>query len=415
MDILKDPMSAPDLLAKNLPKASNFYLSYILIQCLANGSTGLLHILELIKHHFFVRIAQPRAQFRVWYNLRPPLWGGVYPVFTNMAVIAFSYSCIAPLILLFACAGMSFVRLIYKYNVMYVFDSEMDSKGLFYPQALLHLIVGLYMAEICLVGLFALKFAFPQMVLMLIFFVFTGLVHFVLSDAIWPLLQNLPQTLPMEEELQQQDRAAANTRLQAETEAAARPEGGASDYYDMGQHFGDDEPEPLEDDEEAPAPNERALEGASSLGSALGEWLKSSTSDKMDRLAEDIGLARLMAKFRKMRGESNPDAPPSFIRRWLHPEIYDDFVAIRKMIPYDGLPNTEYQEDEAMCNYWPPELWAPKPVLWIPRDEARVSRQEVAHTKKVTPITDRGTRLDEKGRIVADVEASPFNRPRLLY
>ena len=88
MDILKDPMSAKDLLAKNLPKASNFYLSYILIQCLANGATGLLHLLDLIRHTLFARVAQvPRSRFNVWFNLRPPRWGGVYPVFTNMAVI----------------------------------------------------------------------------------------------------------------------------------------------------------------------------------------------------------------------------------------------------------------------------------------------------------------------------------------
>jgi hypothetical protein len=88
MDILKNPVSAKDLLAQNLPKASNFYLSYILVQCLAVGSTSLLHVFDLLRQFVFSKIHQmPRARFNVWYNLRPPRWGGVFPIFSNMAVI----------------------------------------------------------------------------------------------------------------------------------------------------------------------------------------------------------------------------------------------------------------------------------------------------------------------------------------
>lgn len=88
MDIIKNPVSVKDLLAQNLPKASNFYLSYILVQCLAVGATSLLHLFDLLRQFVFSRIHQvPRARFNVWYNLRPPRWGGVFPVFSNMAVI----------------------------------------------------------------------------------------------------------------------------------------------------------------------------------------------------------------------------------------------------------------------------------------------------------------------------------------
>lgn len=88
MKILENPVSAKDLLAENLPKASNFYLSYILVQCLVVGSTNMLHLFELARQFIFSKIAQvPRARFNVWYKLRPPRWGGIFPVFSNMAVI----------------------------------------------------------------------------------------------------------------------------------------------------------------------------------------------------------------------------------------------------------------------------------------------------------------------------------------
>ncbi|KAF7551922.1 hypothetical protein G7Z17_g4661 [Cylindrodendrum hubeiense] len=405
MDILKNPVSAKDLLAQNLPKASNFYLSYILVQCLAVGATGILHIFELLRQFIFSKIAQvPRARFNVWYNLRPPRWG------------ALSYACIAPLVLAFACAGMSFVGLIYRYNILYVFDSELDTKGLFYPRALLQIIVGLYMAEICLVGLFALKFAFGPMVMMLMFFVFTGLVHLSLIDAITPLLQNLPQTLSLEEQLQDEEKAAEEARKQSAAESGDAG-GTANDYYDTELAFGEGDFDALSDvdDDGAPHPTDRAVEGASGMGSAIKDWLKSSAKSKMKTEAEESGLMRFLNKLGLAGNEEGSDQPPSFLKRWMHPEIYNDFLAMRKLIPDSDLPDTEYPEDHSLSSYWPPELWLPKPVLWIPRDEARVSRQEVAHTKKFTPITDHGTTMNEKGLVVVDVEAAPFPRHRLVH
>lgn len=311
--------------------------------------------------------------------------------------------------------------MIYRYNVLYVFDSELDSKGLFYPRALIHLIVGVYMAEICMIGLFALKLAFIPMALMLIFFIFTGLVHFSLSEAIFPLLQNLPQTLSLEEELQEEERTAEEARRQAEAEAGNATGGAANNYYDEEQNFGEqgsDEEEPPTDNEDGPTDHgpqgSRAMEGASGVRSHVTNWLKMSTRQKLDREVEKSGLNKILEKL-SPSGNSNPDQPPGFLKRFFYPQIYEDFIALRKLIVLDDQPGVEDVEDHTLSNYWPPELWKPKPVLWIPRDEACVSRQEVAHTRSITPITDLGARLDKKGLIVADVEAAPFPRMRLLH
>lgn len=314
---------------------------------------------------------------------------------------------------------MAFMRIVYRYNVIYVLDSEMDSKGLFYPRAMLQLIIGLYMAEICLVGLFALNLAFGPMLLMLIFLVFTGLVHYSLNEAIEPLLHNLPQTLTLEEEVQEQEKLA-HERRQAATQSNLDDGGGAaSSYYDTEQAFGEQEEEyPDDDDEEVdhePTPNIRGVEGVSGVKSAITEWIKSSAKTKIETEVERTGISRLLAKVNILGSGGKPGEPPSLLRRWLHPEIYEDFLALRSMIALDGTPDVGYPHEDALHNYWPPELWLPKPTLWIPRDDARVSRQEVAHTRKVTPITDTGVELDEKGRLVVDFDAAPFNRQRWVY
>lgn len=86
--ILENPLSAKDLLAQNLPKASNFYLSYILVQCLAGGSLELLRAFDLLRHQFFAKhIESPRKKFKIWSELKQRHWGGTFPVFTNMGVI----------------------------------------------------------------------------------------------------------------------------------------------------------------------------------------------------------------------------------------------------------------------------------------------------------------------------------------
>lgn len=87
--IIKDPMSVKDLLSENLPKSSNFYISYILMQCLAAGANALVHVFEIVRHHLMSkRLESPRMKFTVWHRVRRIHWGGVFPVFTNMGVIS---------------------------------------------------------------------------------------------------------------------------------------------------------------------------------------------------------------------------------------------------------------------------------------------------------------------------------------
>ena len=46
--MIKNPKSATDLLAQNLPKASNFYISYIIVQGLGIAAGNLLNIGALV-------------------------------------------------------------------------------------------------------------------------------------------------------------------------------------------------------------------------------------------------------------------------------------------------------------------------------------------------------------------------------
>ncbi|KAL2177480.1 uncharacterized protein P884DRAFT_243614 [Thermothelomyces heterothallicus CBS 202.75] len=453
-EAIQNPLHITDMLSENLPKASNFYLSYILIQCLAAGATRLANFGDLFQHELIGKTtANPKRRFYRWRKLRRIHWGSEFPRFTNLGVIAISYSCIAPLILVFAGLGMFFISYVYRYSLIYVCDPGHDTKGLFYPRALMQLMTGLYIAEICLIGLFALKKAIGPLLLMVMFLVFSALVHISLNEAVTPLLNNLPRTLALEkdtglvaEDEQPGDDTALPTPL--------RPTGDlAADYYNMadensdsdslpgGAHNDNNEDHGLDTDIQL-----RGIEGGSSLKYQLTEWAKSrlksalnpkklittnnnnnnnsgngngngNSSSQGDPSAS--GLTRILT-YIKQSITPDPSRPPNALLTFLHPEIYQSFRVLQQRV--DPGPSSaealELPRDYAKRAYWPPEMWTPAPRLWLPRDEARVSRQEVAHNAGcVGGASDRACRLvmsDKmwwgagKSRIECEMENSPL-------
>jgi calcium permeable stress-gated cation channel len=86
--VLENPPSATTLLSENLPKASNFYVSYFVLQGLATSASRLVHFPALIRHQILRNSSDnPRFLSRKWHRLRHIHWGGVFPVYTNMAII----------------------------------------------------------------------------------------------------------------------------------------------------------------------------------------------------------------------------------------------------------------------------------------------------------------------------------------
>ncbi|KAK2624505.1 hypothetical protein QTJ16_006455 [Diplocarpon rosae] len=197
-----DPSSITTLLATRLPTASNFYISYFIVQGLTVAAGVLSQVVGFVIFSLVYKFlaSTPRKMYQKWSGLSAISWGSSLPVFTNIAVIGITYSCIAPLVLGFATIGMSLFYIAFKYNVLYVSDSTIDTKGLIFPRALQQLLTGVYLAEICLIGLFAIATAIGPLILMIVFLVFTVLFHFSLNSALDPLLYNLPKSLEAEED-----------------------------------------------------------------------------------------------------------------------------------------------------------------------------------------------------------------------
>ncbi|KAK5109762.1 hypothetical protein LTR62_006602 [Meristemomyces frigidus] len=187
--IIKDPGSAPDLLASSLPKASNFYLTYFILQGTASAASNVLNYSDLFELLFYEKFMDktPRQQFTTYSQMKGTPWAAWYPKFTNLLVIAIAYSCIAPLVLGFAAVGIFLYYLSYRYSLLYVRQTKVDTKGEAYKRALQQIPTGIYLAELCLIGLMGARGAKTQTAFMIAFLVLTAVLNFLLDRMLLPL------------------------------------------------------------------------------------------------------------------------------------------------------------------------------------------------------------------------------------
>jgi len=404
--LLEDPTTAESLLSQNLPKASNFYLSYFLVQSLAIGSGALVQPHNLFKFHIQRRfLKDPRKQYTRWHRLQRVHWGSVFPVYTNLGVITLSYALIAPVVLGFAAVGVGFLHVVYRYNLVHVYDSEIDTKGLVYPRALLQMILGLYFSEICMIGLFSLRHAIGPVVLTAILLVITALVHISLLDAVRPFLNSLPKTLTVEEDRQH---LLATEPPHPERSAMG---GGHGDRWAEPWLY-----DPEQDPEEHILGSTRGettglrLEGASGAVDTLKDGFKTIVKKKIEKDYPEINTQLgFTATFFRRWIRPDPAQKSNWLLRWLHPEVYSDYTVLRRLVPED-LPDPKYPDELERDIYFPPSFLGKPPTLWIPKDPGGISRQEVDHTKKVIPVTDEYVSIDEDGHLKIDLD-----EPRLVF
>lgn len=353
--VIQDPTSVTNVLAKQIPLASNFYISYFILQGLAIVSSLLLGLVGLILFMVLGKILDktPRKMYKRWISLSSLGWGTLFPVYTNLFVIAMCYAAIAPLVMGFAAIGLFLFYFAYRYNLLFVSNAVIDTKGLVYPRALKHLFVGIYVATVCLIGLFAIAVgtsvgALGPMILMIIFLIFTALYHLSLNAAMDPLLTYLPKSLDAEE-----------------------------------RHL---------------------LEIEHGNGVAEGDRLADGDAAKEARISNgnhELGPA--------------PHKKPNFLVKWLRPDIYTDYLTMRRLVPKEIA--VHYTNEVEKTAFFNPAITSATPLLWIPRDPVGISRQEIRDTSKIIPMTDEGAYLDAKNNVCWDAEDGrpPIYEEKIYY
>jgi calcium permeable stress-gated cation channel len=87
--IIKDPTSIPALLAERLPRSSNFYLSYFIVQGTTSAADNFLNYSDLLQWlaYDYLFDKTPRQKYNSYTSLKGLAWGKVFPKYSNFAVI----------------------------------------------------------------------------------------------------------------------------------------------------------------------------------------------------------------------------------------------------------------------------------------------------------------------------------------
>ncbi|KAF2141021.1 uncharacterized protein K452DRAFT_299083 [Aplosporella prunicola CBS 121167] len=372
-EIAREPSSAPTLLAQNLPKASNFYISYFILYGVAMSAVYVFNPAGLFFYVILPKIwpySTPRESYNAYITLESPNFGSEAAKWTNLAVIAISYSCIAPLVLGFATVGFGLIYLALRYNFIYVFDTDIDTKGAFYAQALQQMIVGVYIAELCLIGLFASRSgststANGPLILTVALFIATLLYHYWMHKTLKPLTELLPRNLLTETEQGYDDALTAEHGDAGARQPLLTPT--------SPDHDGED-----------------------------------------GHTATRVNAIQVLAK----HAESH-----NWLRRFFTPRTSSVAAIAKSLHPGLRQPVPPYPQEVARAAYINPVITREPPVLWIVKDDMGLSEREIVETREEVgaegvEMTDKGAWLDEKNGIVWDEERlreMPLWKGRVVY
>jgi len=161
------------------------------------------------------------------YSMPNTQWGTAYPGQLLIAVIALSYSTIAPLVCGFALIAFGIWFFVLKYNALYVYNitPETETAGLHFRTALNQLFAGIYVYELCLIGLFFLArneagkvSAAPEGGLMIALLIISILVQIWLNWKLNPTSVYLNSAQPDEHRAKQKELFGAVRGQQASNE-----------------------------------------------------------------------------------------------------------------------------------------------------------------------------------------------------
>ncbi|QSZ36457.1 hypothetical protein DSL72_006336 [Monilinia vaccinii-corymbosi] len=412
-----DITSIPETLAQQLPKAANYFFSYMILQALSVSSGTLLQLTTLIFWFVLPKVFDNTARQKWTRNTTLPSvsWGSFFPVYTNFACIGLIYCVVSPVIIIFAIITFTLLWIANRYNMLYVSRFRIDTGGLLYPRAINQTFTGLYVMELCLIGLFFLtqdeqgNVLAAQALIMIVALLLTALYQFLLNWSFGPLLRYLPITFEDEAVL----RDEAFDRMQAKR---------------LGLTTDDPEDLPQNDGTGIHGPGYIEMENLQQTGGGKFSKLRPTNLVHGAAVAGSwaVRSGRNLRHKTFTRGSGTDGAhgteerivQPRITRKRQHRDIeaqkrianalyggYNDEIEDLAPEERDGLVKHAFQHYA---------LRARRPVVWIPRDDIGVSDDEVRRTRDYAGeniwISNVGAALDAKPRELPVSESATTRR-----
>ena len=270
--------------------------------------------------------------------------------------------------------------IVYRYNTLYVTKFRFDTGGLLFPTAINQLFTGLYVMELCLIGLFFLVRDVtivnsqanavgtpckPQAIIMIIVLILTIIYQQLLNNAFAPLLRYLPITLEDEAVMRDEEFAKAQERRWA-LENGDQQEPQQSGEYEM-QNIHD---------------AGRQRDPGTPVTASWASRARKAAHVKSPRHHRNHQSSKEM----DLEGQDGEFPTEDRIAEALFSGISDE---VEDLTPEerDGLIKKAFQHAA---------LRARRPAVWIPRDDLGVSDDEIERTRAFSShiwISNAGTGL----------------------
>ncbi|KIW06614.1 uncharacterized protein PV09_02328 [Verruconis gallopava] len=444
-EISQNPSQIAYILATNIPRAANYFFSYLILQALS-VSAGALAQISQIAIWFLLRPIldnTARQKFNRQINLQSVQWGTFFPVYTNLACIGLIYSIISPLVMIFNIITFGLFWVTYRYQTLYVNKFRFDTGGLLFPKAVNQLFTGIYVMELALIGLFLLvqdeqgskgTVCLPQAIVMVVMLVFTIIFHILLNVNFSPLFRYIPITLEDDAVARDEEFALMQARKWAQEDGQEFSNNESDPKEKLGEtKLGEDIESRLEHQEELEEDEEKGLETiemdeinrrrsghVASLGnkvSRMGTHLKPSSK---------IGSWADRSRYRRSshidHGSPNPNTIEEIERHHKHRHASNDRRHSKLPLEFsttsdqaecggqtglsssaagqkvdrtiavgdalfgnisDEIEDLTAEERDRLVQraFQHSALRARRPVIWLPRDDLGVSDDEILRTK----------------------------------
>ncbi|KAL6862705.1 hypothetical protein ACO1O0_002942 [Amphichorda felina] len=392
-----------DLLAMNLPKAANYFFTYMILQALSTSSGTLLQIGTLAVWFIVARILDSTARSKWTRNtkLNTVNWGSFFPVYTNFACIGLVYAVIAPLISIFAIITFSLLWIAHRYSMLYVTRFDNDTGGVLYPRALNQTFTGIYFMELCVAGLFfivedkdGVNTCAAHGIIMLVVLGLTILYQVLLNKSFSPLFRYLPITVEDEAVLRDEAFQRAQNRR-----------------FGLDDDDDDPEKEAGQDSQVSHAPLSPGIRSSRIGGQEeeieMEEFRKRRQKLKLQNPVKQMG-AWAKDGGNQIRKIAFTDRTATEYRRNQHQKDNDAQRAIGDALfggINDDIEDLTPDERDLLVRhaFKHSALRARRPVVWIPRDDLGISDDEIRRTQAYSNniwISNAGTSLDSKVRVV---------------
>ncbi|KAF3994069.1 hypothetical protein FT663_00089 [Candidozyma haemuli var. vulneris] len=353
-EIINNPASAMTLLAANLPRSSNFFISYLILQGFTIAGGALFQVVTFFLFYILGAVLDKtlRKKWERFSGLGLVMWGTTFPLFTNLATITLAFAIIAPMILLFGCVAFLLAFIAYGHNLTYCFIEAPDNRGMHYPRALFHTFTGLYLGQVCLLGLFVVGKGWGCVALQAIGIAATAFCHHNLLEAFGRLTTVLPIDC-----MKPLDGFSQTVSCSTDSDFKRK-------VLDKNKA---NEPKVLEEDkiDQARVEEETGqLEGGHNLVPLLADRDFKTTESK------------------------------NWFVRFVRPDVFLNFRHAKRMIP--ATYNMEEEVTDDKHAYDQPAIAAQMPKLWIPRDPYGWSRREIEDNEKIIEVTDENSGFSDK-------------------